>query len=78
MTAAKHDAFNIMVKLSEKDNELDATDILIVAHVLSDPDSKFLFTNDNKLLGNTAILDLEKKLRADGKRNTGLKIQDSF
>lgn len=78
MTTAKHDAFNIMVKLSEKDNELDATDIMIVAHVLSDPDSKFLFTNDNKLLGNTAILDLEEELRAEGKRNTDLKIKDNI
>lgn len=74
----EHRAFKIMVELSEKDGELDATDIMMVAHVLADPDSKFLFTIDKKLLGNEAIINLAKTLESDGKRNTDLKIRDSF
>lgn len=72
------DAFNIMVTLRDKDSLLDTTDIMILSHVLSDPDSKFFFTTDKKILYNKEITDLEKSLRDEDKRSTLLKIQDNF
>lgn len=72
------DAFDIMVALRDKDNSLGATDIIILSHVLSDPDSKFLFTTDSDILENAAITELEKDLRDEEKRNTPLKIRDGF
>ena len=72
------DAFDIMVELNNKDESLDPTDVMILAHVLSDPDSKFFFTTDSNILENEVIIDLEKRLRREGKRNTCLKIRDRF
>lgn len=78
MKPTQKGAFNIMTQLSRKDKFLDTTDIIIVSHVLSDPDSKFFFTTDSYLLENRAIIDLEKKLSNEGKRHTTLKISDVF
>jgi predicted nucleic acid-binding protein len=78
MKPTERDAFNIMVSLSAKDELLDATDIMIVSHVLSDPDSKFFFTTDSNILENAAIIDLEKELSAGGRRRVTLKISDGF
>lgn len=78
MKPTERDAFEIMVILSAKDKSLDATDIMIVSHVLSDPNSKFFFTADSNMLKNVAITDLEKDLNARGKRHTTLKISDRF
>lgn len=75
MTTPKKEAFEIMMSLS-KDAYLDATDIMIVSHALSDPDSKFFFTPDIKLLDNQVIKETEKKLREDGRRNVKLTILD--
>lgn len=72
------DSFDVMVILSRKDKFLDATDVMILSHVLSDPDSKFFFTPDSKILENAVITNLEKRLRDEGKRNTTLKIYDGF
>ena len=72
------DAFDIMVALRDEDNSLGATDIMILSHVLSDPDSKFFFTTDSKILENVVITDLEKRLRDEEKRNESLKIRDKF
>ena len=71
-------AFRIMADLSNKDELLDATDVMIMSQVLSDTDSKFFFTTDSKLLENVAIADMEKDLRDKGKRNIILKILDAF
>lgn len=70
-------SFDIMMAL-RRDEFLDDTDIMILSHVLSDPDSKFFFTPDSKILENMAITDLEKMLRDEGKRNTQLKIRERF
>lgn len=78
MKPVEKDAFGIMVALSRKDESLDATDVMILSHVLSDPDSKFLFTTDSNMLENAAITDMEKDLRDEGKRHTTLKISDRF
>lgn len=78
MKPTEKDAFDIMVSLSGKDELLDATDVMIVSHVLSDPDSKFFFTTDGNMLENAAIIDLEKELSASGKRRVDLKISDGF
>lgn len=78
MKPVEKDAFGIMVALSRKDESLDATDVMILSHVLSDPDSKFLFTTDSSMLENVAIADMEKDLRDEGKRRTTLKISDRF
>lgn len=72
------DAFGIMAKLQQADEMLDATDTMIVSHVLADRHSKFFFTNDGDLLGNREIIRLERELRRQGKRETDLKIQDGF
>ena len=72
------DAFDIMVYLSNRDESLDATDIMIVSHVLSDPDSRFFFTMDSNILENVDIIDLEKDLNTSGKRRVTLKIRDEF
>ena len=78
MKLTKRDAFEIMVALGAKDKSPDATDIMIVSHVLSDPDSKFFFTADSNMLENVAITYLEKDLNARGKRHTTLQISDEF
>lgn len=78
MKPTERDAFEIMVALSGKDKSLDATDIMIVSHVLSDPNSKFFFTTDSNMLENVAITYLDKDLNAHGKRYTTLKISDRF
>lgn len=77
MKPTESDAFDIMVTLS-KDELLDPTDVMILSHVLSDPDSKFFFTADSKILRNAAITDLEKDLRDEGRRRTALKILERF
>ena len=78
MKPTEKDAFDIMVALSSRDESLDATDIMIVSHILSDPDSKFFFTMDSNILGNADIIDLEKDLNTSGKRRVTLKISDEF
>lgn len=72
----KTEAFDIMVSLHQKDRRLAATDIMMVAHALSDPQSKFLFTPDSKLVGNPNIIELENELRNNDKRNEQLYIKD--
>lgn len=78
MKPAEKDAFDIMVTLSGRDKSLDATDIMIVSHVLSDPDSKFFFTTNNNILENADIIDLEKYLNTNGKRHVALKTSNGF
>ena len=78
MKPTEKDAFGIINTLNKRDESMDPTDIMIVSHVLSDPDSKFFFTTDNSILENTAIADLEKELNDEGKRRTTLKILDGF
>ena len=78
MKPIERDTFEIMIALSGRDKLLDATDIMIVSHILSDPNSKFFFTVDSNMLDNTAIVDLEKDLNTNGKRHTILKISDRF
>ena len=77
MKPAKKDALDIMV-IRSKDEWLDATDAMILSHVLSDPDSKFFFTTDRIMLRNMATAELEKSLRDDGKRRVALKISERF
>lgn len=77
MKPAKKDAFGIMAILS-KDEWLDATDAMILAHILSDPDSKFFFTTDDAMLENVVATDLEISLRGEGKRRASLEILDEF
>lgn len=77
MKPTEKDAFDIMVALSGRDESLDATNIMIVSHVLSNLDSKFFFTTDN-ILGNADIIDPEKDLNASGKRRVTLKISNGF
>lgn len=75
-TDRKKNAFGIMMALSSKDKLLDATDIMIVSHVLSDPNSKFFITADSNMIRNAAIMDLDKDLNVNGKRHTTLKTFD--
>ena len=74
---AGKDAFGIMAALG-KDEWLDATDVIILSHVLSDPDSRFFFTADNTMLKNAVVADLERVMRREGKRRAALKILDGF
>ena len=69
-------AFAIMEELRKRDERLDATDTMILAQVLADPDSEFFFTLDEKISDNRAIEEYEKELRRDGLRNEKLKITD--
>ena len=62
-------AFAIMEELRKRDERLDATDTMILAQVLADPDSKFFFALDEKISDNRAIEGYEKELRRDGLRN---------
>lgn len=78
MKPIERDTFEIMIALSGRDKLLDATDIMIVSHILSDPNSKFFFTVDSNMLDNTAIVYLEKDLNTNGKWHTILKIFDRF
>ena len=65
-----------MSELQEIDGQIDPNDALIVSQVLADPDSKFFFTNDAKMLDNQRIREYESKLRGTNRRNTRLKIID--
>lgn len=67
-----------MYHLRKKDQHLDNTDIMILAHPLADPISKFFFTYDSKLIGNHAIAEYEQYLRDENKRDTPLLISDAF
>lgn len=78
MKPTTKDAFDIIITLNKNDASLDPTDIMIVSHVLADPDSKFFFTVDSDILENVAITSLEKELNYKGKRHTTLKISDGF
>ena len=69
-------AFAIMEELRKRDERLDATDAMILAQVMADPDSKFLFTLDVKMTRSQAVATHEKELRRDGLRNEKLKITD--
>ena len=69
-------AFAIMEELRRMDDRLDATDAMILAQVLADPDSKFFFTLDEKMRDNYVVGKCEKELRRSGRRNTKLKITD--
>ncbi len=71
------EAFDIMTLLSSK-TDLDPTDTMIVSHALADPNSKFFFTSDSKLIGNQVIEDIEKELRDNDKRSVEMIIQDSI
>ena len=65
-----------MEELRRMDDRLDATDAMILAQVLADPDSKFFFTPDATMNNNKAVREYEKKLRRDGLRNEKLKITE--
>ena len=67
-------AFKIMKRLHDNDPYLEATDIMIMSHVLADPNSKFFFTNDAKLLKSRQIKECERQLRDDGKRAVELVV----
>ena len=69
-------AFAIMEELRKRDERLDATDTMILAQVMADPDSKFFFTLDVKMTRSQAVATHEKELRRDGLRNEKLKITD--
>ena len=69
-------AFAIMEELRKRDERLDATDTMVLAQVLLDPDSKFFFTLDVKMTRSQAVATHEKELRRDGLRNEKLKITD--
>ena len=78
MKPAEEGAFDIMVALSNKDKLLDATDVMILPHILSDIYSKYFFTIDSKMLYNQVIMDMDKFLNDDGKRHITLKILETF
>jgi len=63
-----------MAELADRDEMLDATDIMILAYALADPDSKFLFTTDTKMLRNARIKEYDRYLQDDKRRNTTLII----
>ena len=65
-----------MEELRRRDPLLDGTDMAILAHALHDPDSKFFFTTDTRMLDNPTIDGYEEEMRRDGRRNTKLKITD--
>ncbi|MDE0267216.1 MAG: PIN domain-containing protein [Thaumarchaeota archaeon] len=67
-----------MSNLENIDDWLDPNDTLILSQVLADPNSKFFFTVDTKILYNPKILDYEYELRKDGDRTTKLKITESL
>lgn len=53
---------------------LDTTDTVMTAHAVADPNSAYLITRDSKLVKNPAIELYEETARAQGLRNTELKI----
>ena len=67
-------AFAIMEELRKRDERLDATDTMILAQVMADPDSKLFFTKDTKMLYSKAIKEHEQELRSNGFRNEKLQI----
>ena len=72
----QRNSLSIMAELSKEDEMLDITDVVILAHALADPDSKFFFTMDQKLIYGVKIKEYERRLRDNEKRNTELKIAD--
>lgn len=73
------EVFNCIQELRNQKVSLDPTDLVIVAHALADPDSKFLFTTDKKMIESDIITVIEKKMRQfDNKRNIELEIKDSL
>ena len=69
-------AFAIMEELRRMDDRLDATDAMILAQVLADPEAKFLFTPDGEMNNNKAVREYETELRRGGLRNEKLKITE--
>lgn len=76
LVPANKDTFAIMEAIRKKDERLDGTDIMILAHVLGDPDAKFFLTPDRKMVSNRAIEEYEKELRCNRRRKEKLKITD--
>ena len=78
LTPLPSEALDIMSYIRKHDLYLDMTDIMIVSHALADPKSKFFFTNDTKLIGNSVINKYDVALNNDGKREMNLEIRDGF
>ena len=76
LVPATKNTFAIMEAMRKKDERLDGTDIMILAHALSDPDAKFFLTPDRKMANSRAIKEYEKELRLDKRRNEERKITD--
>ena len=66
------------IKKEDKLNIISNDDILIVAQALCDPDSSRLICQDRPVLNSNKIIDLEKEMRKNGKRNRRLRITEEF
>ena len=71
-------SIEIAIELKTGDNNLDMTDLLIVAQALADKDSQRFLTRDKKLLDSEIIKKKEEELRNNNERNQKLKIVDGL
>jgi len=65
-------------ELIKKDDRVAGSDALIVCQALCDPYSSHLLTTDTDILYSTAIQELEKDMRKQGKRKLTLRIASEF
>lgn len=68
-------AIEIMAELRKVDKYIVGNDLLILAQVLADPESKFLFTRDSILLKSDKIAEIERRLHERDARRASLEIK---
>jgi hypothetical protein len=70
----KGDSLNVAASIKTQENDLNITDILIVAHALSDNYSSILLINDSDILASKVI----SKMKNREGRSRPLQIKDSI
>lgn len=75
---ANREVYKIALKIIQNDNRLEyqPNDALIAAQALNDPYSERLITTDTIILESKYLVEIERELRNQGKRNTRLKFTD--
>ena len=69
---------SVAKELLEKDNYLDATDSLIIAQALCDPDSVYLLMRETTIIESRVIRDMNQEMFERGERNRLLRITDEL
>ncbi|MGI0027085.1 MAG: PIN domain-containing protein [Nitrosopumilaceae archaeon] len=78
LSPISNEVLNCAVELQKKDDQIKNTDLMIIAHALTDPRSSRLLTSDRKMLDSSAIPEMELRLRTEGKREIELRVTDGL